>query len=143
MATNKNIERFATFQFLQPVGINIASGQALLFGKGTHQIPCVACEAQNTTLPPYDSNTGYISVDATGVYNLSVHANTSGSVSAGAQINPGDPVFADGGTYDPVSGLTYGITLSADANGSFFGLSMDKLVAGTIGTIRIILKNAC
>lgn len=144
MATNKNLERFATFQVKIPASTTIASGAPLLFGKGSHTIACVAAEPQ-TNVPPipnYDSGTGYITVDAEGVYNLTVKAFTQSSPSAGAAINPGDAVYADGGTYDVTTGLTTGITLDVDTGGTFFGTSLDSLAAGTTGVIRVILKNS-
>ena len=141
--TNKSFERFAVFQVLAPASTNIASGALLLFGHGTHATPCVACEAQNTTNPPYDSNSGYISVDPEGAFNLTVIARTQSSPSAGSAINRGDAVYADGGTYDITSGITTGSTLDADSNGTFVGLALDPLAAGTTGTIRVLLKNSC
>ncbi len=141
--TNKSLERFAAFQVLAPASTNIASGALLLFGHGTHVIPCVAAEAQNTTNPPYDSNSGYITVDPEGAFNLVVIARTQSSPSAGAAINRGDPVFADAGTFDVTSGITYGSTLDADSAGTFVGLALDPLAAGTTGTIRVMLRNSC
>ena len=142
MATNQNVERFDTFQLLAPAGVNIASGALLIFGRGTHAMACVAQEAQNTTNPPYDSNDGYITVKATGAVNLSVHGNVSSSPSAGGAINRGDPVFADGGTFDLTSGITTGSTLDADSNGTFVGIAQDPVAAGATTTIRVILRNS-
>jgi len=144
MATNKNQERFCTFQVLAPQpNVTIASGAPVIFGRGSRTMAGVTVEAQNpTTNPAFDSNSGYLTVDFEGSYNLTVKATTLGSPSAGAAINPGDAIFADGGTYDPVSGLTTGIVLSVDTGGTFFGISLDKLAAGTTGTIRVILKNS-
>ena len=149
-ATNKSFERLATFGLLMPVvggnPINVSSGQPLLFGKGQtgalNPMAGVAVEAENSTNPPYDNNSGRLTVDFEGVYALTVVAETLGSASAGAAINPGDAVFASGGTFDAVSGITYGFTLSKDATGTFFGRSLDALAAGTTGVIRIILRNA-
>ncbi len=150
MAANKNLERFATFEVGVPqsgnANITIASGEPLLFGNGlgsTKPIACVAVEATNSTNPPYDNNSPYITVDCEGVYNLTVQATSQKSPSAGAAINPGDAIFADGGTYDPLTGVTHGITLDVDTTGVFFGRSMDALAAGLTGTLRIILRNAC
>ncbi len=142
MATNKNMERFATLQLTAPAATTIASGAPLLFGHGSRAMAGVAVEAVATTNPPYDSNSGYIVVDFEGVYNLSVSATTQKSPSAGAAINPGDPVFADAGTFDITSGISFGITLDADsATGTFFGIAMDSIAAGLTATIRVILKN--
>jgi hypothetical protein len=142
MATNKLAERFAGLTLLMPASQNISSGQPLILGDGTHYICGVAQDAQNTSNPPYDSNTGYLSVDIEGVYALTVVAETLGSLSAGAAINTGDAVYASGGTYDKTSGITYGFTLCKDTNGSFFGLALQPVAAGVTATIAVLLKNA-
>jgi hypothetical protein len=145
MALNKNQERFSQIQVLQPSGVAIASGQPLVFGESYTAVG-VAIEAQvaygTVPVPPYDSGTGFVSVDFEGVFNLSVHGSAQSSPSAGAAIKRFDPVFADGGTYDPVSGMTYGFTLNANAGATFFGLALDPVAAGSTTTIRVLLKNA-
>ena len=93
MAANKKAERFATFTMAVPSAVNISSGQPLSFGHGTHVAACVAIEAQNTTDPTSDPNSGYLTLDFEGVYNLTVVAETLGSVSAGAAVNVGDPLY--------------------------------------------------
>ena len=142
MATNKAAERLATFTLLMPSGVNISSGQPLVFGE-TAGLPCVATEAQNTANPAYDNASGYLTVDCEGVYNLTVLGETLGSVSAGAALNPGDKVFFSGGTYDKTSGITYGGTLCADPNGTFFGRVLQAVAAGATVTVPVILRNAC
>ncbi len=141
--TNKGLERYATIQVLQPSGVAITSGNLYLFGRGTRVAAGVAAESQPATgTQPYDSNTGYFTLDLEGAFNLTVKAQTSGSPSAGAQINPGDALFADGGTYDATSGITYGSTVDVDTNGTFIGFAMQKLAAGTTGVILVMLKNS-
>ncbi len=143
MAINQAFEQFGPrIQLLAPAGVNIASGAFLIFGTGTRTLACVAEEAVNTTLPPYDSNSGYITVQTTGAVNLSVKGQTQSSPSTGAAINRGDKVYADGGTFDVTSGITYGSTLDGDANGTFVGLALDPVVASATTTIRVLLKNA-
>lgn len=140
--TNKYYERFAAFQVKQPSGVAITSGALYIFGRGTHTIVGVAAEAQPSSgTVPYDSNTGYFTLDPDGAFLLSVHATTLGSVSAGAQINPGDAVYADGGTFDATTGITYGSTLSADTNGTFVGYALQAVTAGTTATIPVMLKS--
>lgn len=144
MATNKGAERYSSFGLLMPANTAIASGQPLLFGR-TYVSAVVATEAQTaslTTGPAYDNNTGYINCDFEGLYFLTVVAETLGSVSAGAAFNNGDMVFASGGTYDPVSGITYGVTLCNDPNGDPFGQIMQPLAAGTTAVVAVLLKNA-
>lgn len=146
MASNKLAERYSALTLLMPTSTAIASGQPLLLGTGTHVAAGVAQEAQPAVLatgPTYDANTGYLDVDFEGAYALTVQAETLGSVSAGAKINTGDAIFASGGTYDPISGITYGFILCKDTNGSFFGIALQPLAAGTIATIAVLLRNAC
>jgi hypothetical protein len=144
MATNKNQERLSTLQLLAPANTNIASNAPIILSQppGTHYACGVAVEAVNTTNPIYDENDSYFVADFEGVYNLTVKAQTSGSPSAGAAIKPGTAIYADGGTFDLTSGVTTGITLSVDTGGTFFGMALDTLAAGTTGTIRVILKNS-
>lgn len=143
MATNQAFENFGPrIQLLAPASTNIASGAVLLFGKGTKAIACVAEDAQNTSLPTYDSNSGYITVQTTGAVNVSVKGQTQSSPSAGAAINRGDAVYADGGSYDATSGITTGSTLDGDSNGTFYGIALDPVAAGATTTIRVLLKNA-
>jgi hypothetical protein len=141
--TNKYLERFATLNLQIPANTTIASGAVVLLGRGTHVMGGVAATAQNpTTNPPYDSNDGYITVDFVGAFNLSVSASTQGSPSAGAQIRIGDAIYADGGTYDVLTGITYGSKLSADTTGTFIGLALAPIAAGLTATIPVLLKNA-
>ena len=142
MATNKVLERLAVIDLPMPAGVNIASGQPLLYGE-IAPLAGVAVAAQNTSNPVYDSNSGYLGVDFEGVYNLTVVAETLASVSAGAAFKPGDKVYASGGTYDPLTGITYGFTLCNDTTGTFFGRIMQSLGAGLTATVAVILRNAC
>jgi hypothetical protein len=74
--------------------------------------------------------------------NVSVIGRTQSSPSAGAAINRGDAVYADGGSFDATSGITTGSTLDADSNGTFWGIALDPVAAGATTTIRVLLKNA-
>ena len=142
MAANKLFERLATLDLLMPTGVNISSGQPLMLGE-SGALPGVAVAAQNTSDPPYDQNVPYLGVDFEGAYNLTVVAETLGSASAGASFKTGDKVYASGGTYDPVSGITYGFTLCADPLGVFFGRILQPLAAGTTAIVPVLLRNAC
>ncbi len=143
MAINQAFEQFGPrIQLLAPVGVTIASGAVLLFGKGTKAIACVAQTAQVSTNPVYDSNSGYITVQTTGAVNVSVKGQVQSSASVGGAINRGDAVYADGGTFDGTSGITTGSTLDADSNGTFFGIALDPVAASATTTIRVLLKNA-
>jgi hypothetical protein len=141
MATNKAAERYATLTLLMPAGINISSGQPLILGENFVSSG-VAVEAQNTSNPPYDNNTGYLTVDFEGVYQLTVVAEDLASLSAGAAFKTGDIVYASGGTYDPVSGIYYGFTLCNDPAGVMFGQILQPLAAGITAIVPVLLANA-
>ena len=143
MPTNKVRERMTGIMLKMPTAAVITPGELLLFGSGTHYIAGIANDGQNlTTLPPYYTNDGYLSLDTEGSFALTVVAQVSKSPSAGAAITPGMSLYADGGVYDPVTGITYGSTIDADTNGSFIGISEGSLAAGTTGTINVTLKDA-
>ena len=149
MATNKNQERLSCIQLQMPTGVAIASGVLVLFGRSqtsaTNPMAGVTQDAQPASfnpLVPYDSNSGYLTVDFEGVYNLSVSAFASKSPSAGAQIRPGDAIYADGGTFDVNTGITYNNSLDCDSNGTFVGRALDGIAAGQTATIRVVLRNA-
>lgn len=140
--TNKAQERYAQIQLLAPASVTIAGGSVLIFGQGTKAAVGVAATATSTTLPTQDSNSGYITVDFEGVFNLSVKGQTQSSPSAGAALSRGTAVYADGGTFDATSGITYGSTLDGDSGGTFVGLLLDPVAAGATTTVRVLLKNA-
>ena len=143
MATNQAFEDFSRFELLAPVGVAINSNDVLVFGSGSKAMVGVAQTSQTVTLgtQPYNDNTGYITVQVSGAANLTVKGFTQSSPSAGAAIRRGDPVYCDGGTKDATSGITYGVSLDADSNGTFVGIAMDPVAAGATTTIRVILKN--
>ncbi len=144
MAINQAYEQFNRFQFQAPSGVAIASGDVILFGHGNKIICGVAETAQAASgTPVFDDNSGFITVQVEGAVNVAVAGFVSKSPSAGAAIKRGDAVYADGGTFDSVTGITYGLTLDADSSGSFYGLAMDPVAAGATTTIRVILKNSC
>ena len=117
MAINQCFEDFTRFQLLAPAAVAINSGDVLIFGKGTKAMVGVAQTAQPASgTQTFDDNTGFITVQVSGAVNVSVIGQTQKSPSAGAAINRGDAVYADGGTFDATSGITYGNTLDADSN---------------------------
>jgi hypothetical protein len=150
MAINQVFEQFSRFELLAPVGVVINPGDVLIFGRNqsannNHLIVGVAQTGQsanNATGPTFDDNSGYITVQVSGAVQLTVSGFASKSPSAGAAINRGDAVFADGGVYDATSGITTGNSLDADTNGTFVGIAMDPVAAGATTSIRVILKNA-
>lgn len=141
---NTAYEQWNRFEVQAPSGVAINSGDLLLFGRGTKIMVGTAQESQAASgSPVYDDNSGFITMQVTGAMNLSVSGFVSKSPSAGGAIKRGDPVYADGGTFDPVTGITYANSIDADANGTFIGLAMDPVAAGATTTIRVILKNSC
>jgi len=77
-----------------------------------------------------------------GTYALSVTAKSSLSPSTGKTINPGDKIYADGGTLDSCSNMTYGFTLDANSGGTLFGYldpSGPALTSGTTATVNVIV----
>ena len=142
MATNKAQERITGLQLTQPSGVAINSGDVIIFGStnGKELVGIANMSQPASGTQPYDSNSGYFSIDTEGVFNLSVKAQASVSPSAGAAIKPGDPVYAAGGTFDITTGVTYGSTLTRDATGTFIGLALDAIAAGSTATIRVALK---
>lgn len=143
MAANKIRERMTGINLLMPSAAVIAPGDLLIWGQGTHVLIGIANDGQNlTTKPPYYSNDGYLSLDTEGAFNLTVSAFVSSSPSAGAAVNRGDALYADGGTFDITTGITYGSKITKDSTGTFIGLAEGTLAAGTTGTIGVTLKNA-
>ena len=77
-----------------------------------------------------------------GAFALTVTAKSSLSPSTGKAINPGDPIYADGGTLDAASNITYGFTLDANSGGVLFG-HLDPtgpgITSGTTTTATVVL----
>ncbi len=143
MAKNQCYENFSRFQLQAPAATLINPGDVLLFGKGSKSMVGVAETGQAASgTPVFDDNSGFLTMQVEGAVNVAVLGQTQKSPSAGAAINRGDAVYADGGTFDATSGVTTGATLDADASGVFFGIAMDPVAAGATTTIRVILKNA-
>lgn len=67
-------------------------------------------------LDNYQSNTGGATFLTSGTFALSVVGATALSPVTGVKINPGDSIWADGGSYDPVTNVTYGFTLDRNTS---------------------------
>lgn len=124
-------------------GVGPLSGDPLIWGLASspsQSIP-VVCETSYT--PPGSlTPTGNISVKRVGAFFLTVSAKSSINPGAGKAINPGDRIYADGGTLDTVDGILYGITLNANsATGWAFGHAMDAIPSGQTATIRVLLSS--
>lgn len=96
----------------QPIACpsTVKAGDAVLIG----QVPAVA-------LDNYQTDIGGTTFLLGGSFFLTV-IGQSGSPLTGHKINPGDKLYAEGGTLDPTTNITTGFTLNADATyGTFFG----------------------
>lgn len=146
MALNKALERGNAITMAAPAaannGVGPLAGDPLLIGASTVSgvIAGMAGVAQTSYTPPTRVPDGNISIDFEGAYYLSVTAKSSLSPSTGKAINPGDKVYADGGTLDTTTGITYGFTLDANSGAPYFGNALDPLVSAATGTIRVRLK---
>lgn len=56
-----------------------------------------------------------------GSFSFSVTAKSALSPGTNKAINPGDPIYADGGTLDAASNMTTGFTLDANSGAVLFG----------------------
>jgi hypothetical protein len=78
-----------------------------------------------------------------GTFALTVTAKSSLSPSTGKTINPGDPIYADGGSLDAASNMTTGFTLDANSGGTLFG-HLDPtgpaLTTGTTAVVNVLLS---
>lgn len=137
MAANKARERLTGIELKMPAAAVINPGDVLLFGPAAGPaLAGIANDGQNlTTKPPYYSNSGYLSLDTEGAFNLTVSA-------VAANITPGTPIYAHPGTFDATTGITYGVTLNNTASGGILvGLAESNLASGTSGTVRVSLKD--
>lgn len=144
MAANENLSRAEDITMAVPAaansGVGPISGDPLIFGRGTSPGFGLAGVAETSYTPPSGVTTGNISVKFIGAFLLSVIAKDAVGGSNLA-INIGDKVYAEGGTYDPVTGCYYGFSLTANsATGIYYGNALDAIAAGSTSTIRVRLK---
>src|SRR5216684_618746 len=85
----------------------LIAGQPVLVGK----LPGVAVDTAANVA------NGTPTIRFGGSFALTVTAKTSLSPSTSAAINPGDQIFADGGTLDSASNMTTGFTLDSNSGG--------------------------
>lgn len=97
------------------------------------------------TLDSYQSNVGGATCEFGGSFVLTV-VGQSGSPLTGHAINPGDKLYAEGGSFDTATNVRYGFTINADAtNGIFFGY-LDPTGPGILSgvtstTANVLLPN--
>ena len=135
MAANKTRERMTGIELKMPAAAIINPGDPLAFGPAAGPaLVGVANDGQNlTTKPPYYSNSGYLSLDCEGSFNLQVTAVTA--------ITPGTLVYLHPGTTDATTGISYGNTLNNTATGGILvGIAETSLATGT-AAVRVTLKD--
>ena len=134
MAANKAFETSTPLQIQIPSNVTFTSGQPILFG--------AIAGVCNFTAPDttYPNTSGQMSIDVAGGFNLTVTAQSTLSPAVNSAVAPGDKLYADGGTKDAATGVTYGFTLDKNTGGAYFGTAMDALTTGTTGTIRVRLN---
>lgn len=159
MATNKVLE------YNSPIQLNIAglitpgSGNVIATCPITSGLPVVlrgllataagrgeplgtALIANESPVSPTGGYDGFCSFDHNGGFNLTVTAESAESPVINSAVQPGDTIYANlnSGTYDPVSGLLYGITLDKNPSGVKFGwVALGSLTAGSTGTVTVML----
>ena len=144
MAANKVGERGTPLQCAVPTNSGIKSGDPVLLG--TAGLAMVANESDGDTTRP---STGIVSFDVEGIFNLSVVAKTGLSPSVNSAVNPGDTIYADGGTLDTNTGIKTGFTLDKNSGGSVFGTAVSitggtgpLIAGGSTAVIAVRLKEA-
>ena len=120
-------------------GVGPITGDPLMFGAASSV--GLAGVASNSYTPPTGTpNTNGIGVQFIGAFFLSVSANDGASPPSGVAVNPGDKIFASGGTLDATTGCYYGFVLNTGTGGRYFGNALDAIPSGQTATIRVRLK---
>jgi hypothetical protein len=114
----------------------LLSGQPVIMGAGAHSMNGVALDTAANVANQLPT------ILFGGSFALTVTAKSSLSPSVNAVINPGDPIYADGGTLDAASNMTTGFTLDANSGGTFYG-NLDPtgpaLPTGTTAVVTVVL----
>ena len=143
MAINKVLETNSPLQVAVPASLAypvLLTSVPLLLGT----LAMVANENNGDATRPA---TGNVSTDTSGAFRLTVTAATGLSPLVGSAINPGDKIYADGGTTDATTGIKYGFTLDKNSGGTLFGTAVSTtgqtgplLGAGATGAIAVLLQ---
>jgi hypothetical protein len=137
MAANKTRERLTGIELKMPAAAVIAPGDVLVFGPAAGPtLIGIANDGQNlSTKPPYYSNSGYLTLDCEGAFNIQTSAVAS-------NITPGTPIYVHLGTTDATTNISYGNTVNNTATGGLLiGLAESTLASGTSGAVRVSLKD--
>jgi Uncharacterized conserved protein (DUF2190) len=142
---NKVGERGTPLQCAVLISAAVVSGQPVLL----NSLAMVANETPNSLNPNATGTYAVCSFDLEGVFSLTVTAKSSLSPSTGSAVNPGDKIYADGGTTDTNSGITTGFTLDKNSSGVLFGTAVSTsgaagplLNSAATGVIAVRLKEA-
>jgi len=143
-STNQTDIQGMNLNLLSPVGANSGIGplsnDPIVLGRGTSPSFGMALVCQSSYTPPTGTPSGFCSYAAWGVFNLTVQGKSSIG-GGGLAFFPGDTVYADGGTYDPLSGMLYGFTLNGNSTGGVkFGVVLDPVLSGASTIVRVRLK---
>lgn len=134
MATNQAID--GRWNINVPVPSGVAVGMPVLVGS----MPGVVIALQPISALPGAYKTATIDLGGD-CYFLPVLGATVISPVSGKAVKPGDPIYADGGTVDATTNITYNLTLDANTGGVLFGNSLDSIGSGlTAATCRVRLK---
>jgi hypothetical protein len=100
-------------------------------------VPILIGTEPGVTLDSYQSNLSGCTVLLNGTFNLTVIGRSANSPAVTAAVNPGDPLYASGGTYDATTNITYGFSLDKNISGVPFGRldpNETKILAGVTNT---------
>ena len=147
MAANEALDRADQFTITASgatadnAGAGPISGEPLIWGLANSPSVALGVVCETSYTPPGNLvPDGQITVKCVGAFYLPVSAKTSINPGTGKAINPGDPIYADGGVLDTTDGILYGITLNVNSTtGWFFGRAMAGLASGQTGTLPVKL----
>jgi len=113
-----------------PCPTTVKAGDPVLLGK----VPAFA-------LDDYQAVTGGTTFMLNGTFTTTVIAESSVSPVVGAQVNPGDALYARG-TLDATTNVTTGLTITATSGDTPFGHldpSDNKILSGVTNTAALVL----
>lgn len=105
--------------------------------------PILIGTAPAFTLDAYQSNFGGCTVLENGSFATTIVARSANSPLVTAQVNPGDPLYYSGGTYNAATNVTYGGVIDKNISEVPFGRYDESQVAilagatNTAGVVRI------